>query len=56
MIRTHKIEIPIYHQYIYFLFGDPSEVKDYLNSVYGTRFDFDEKVSDAVTLHKNLVS
>lgn len=56
MLKIKEVNIPIFNQTIYFIFGDSAEVKDYLRDVYCGDFSFDENLSDAVVLHKDLSS
>lgn len=56
MIKLEKITIPIYNQWVYFILGDPYEVQDYLSDAYRDRFDFDPGVTNAVALHKGLIT
>lgn len=56
MIQIKTVNIPIYKQVVHFLIGDPFEVQDYLRDVYRGDFSFNPNTSDAVTIHKDLVS
>lgn len=56
MIKIKEVQIPIYNQLVYFIFGDAYDVQDYLHDVYRGDFTFDPDTSNAVVLHRGLVS
>lgn len=56
MIHIKTVFIPLYKQIVKFLIGDPYEVQEYLRDVYRGDFSFNPNTSDAVVLHRDLVS
>lgn len=56
MIKIEERYIPIYHQLVYFILGDPYEVQDYLTDVYRDNFEFNPQTANAVVLHNHLTS
>lgn len=56
MIKVKEIKIPLYSQFVYFVLGDPYEVQDYLQDAYRGNFSFEPEVTNAIVLHRNLVS
>lgn len=56
MIKIKKVEIPIYGQLVYFIFGEPYEVQNYLRDAYCGDFSFDPDIDNAIVLHRSLVS
>ena len=56
MLRTLKLEIPIFKQDVWIILGPAYEVQDYLHDVYDGDFSFDSNKTDAICLHQGTTS
>ena len=56
MLKTLKLEIPIFSQDVWVILGPPYEVQDYLHDVYDGDFSFNPNQTNAICLHQGTTS
>lgn len=56
MIKIKEVNIPIYHQTVFLVFGEPFEVQDYLRDAYRRDFSFNPNTLNAVAIHNGLTT